>query len=433
MSEDPSAETYSRPRRRCQKQTKTPDPSYYLGYVDDEETPEMIMKKFEALERLQQNKANQRQQEWEESRGENTDLLSETLEGVVNECHNSNEPEVTDGYDVSIQLTAEEQAELFKQTSFFTVNMLKDGGETIAALQDEYYDDPAAAFSELIEVSDSEDEEVWSDSDEDELWLEHGHRSKSKPKGMRNSASLVHASRPLAVRSSAFNALIAWRRRRRQLMNVVVREAMPPDPLPRSWAIPILPLSSLTISEKKGKSFQCVYMDPPWSENLRPCDVASLKGLHHILPFGFVFVWVEKWMIPEVIQVFEAKGFNYVENVCWIHKNVNNKIRESDYRYFRICHSTLLVLRKLGKTSAETIQLQHQRNPDVVYDFPCWKKSLSESLPRQYRKPTFVYHIIETLLPDGLEKLLLLELWCEAGYHRNGWISIAHQPSLHSK
>jgi N6-adenosine-specific RNA methylase IME4 len=80
--------------------------------------------------------------------------------------------------------------------------------------------------------------------------------------------------------------------------------------------------------------------------NLRPCDVASLKGLHHILPFGFIFVWVEKWMIPEVIEVFEAKGFNYVENVCWIHKNVNNKIRESDSTYFRIGHSTLLVLRK---------------------------------------------------------------------------------------
>lgn len=183
--------------------------------------------------------------------------------------------------------------------------------------------------------------------------------------------------------------------------------------------------------------------------NLRPSDVACLKGLHHILPFGFIFIWVEKWMIPEVVQVFETKGFNYVENICWIHKNVNNKIRESDYTYFRIAHSTLLVLRKYGPIdcdsvfgtnlccnrlgkSAETIQLQHQRNPDVVYDFPRWKRSLSETLVRQYRKPSFVYHIIETLLPDGLEQLLLLELWCEAKSHRSGWISIAHEPSNHS-
>jgi len=437
MSEDPAATT--RPRRRCQKQHKAPDPSYYLGYVDDEETPEMIMKKFEALERLQQSKTIQKQQD--DSRGPHISLEGKDVdEAAVNSG---------DGYDSSLQLTAEEQAELFKQTSFFTVDMLRDGGEKIAALQDEYYDDPAAAFSELIEISDSEDEEVWSDSDEDELWLEHGHRRPKPKREGRTNASLVHASRSMAMRSSSFYALIAWRRRQRQLMNVVVREAMPADPLPRSWAIPIRPLSTknLPTSEKKGlylekdiccfdlkelgKRFQCVYMDPPWSENLRPCDVASLKGLYHILPFGFIFVWVEKWMIPEVIEVFEAKGFNYVENVCWIHKNVNNKIRESDSTYFRIGHSTLLVLRKLGKTSAETIQLQHQRNPDVVYDFPCWKRSLSESTPKQYRKPSFIYEIVETLLPDGLAKLLLLELWCEPKAHRNGWISIAHQPSNH--
>lgn len=162
MSEDPPVTTYSRPRRRCQKQNKTPDPSYYLGYVDDEETPEMIMKKFEALERLQQSKATQKQQSMDDMQPPKTeDHVDETMTQGQGECFGAD-----DNRDSSVQLTAEEQAELFKQTSFFTVNMLRDGGETIAALQDEYYDDPAAGFSELIEISDSEDEEVWSDSDE---------------------------------------------------------------------------------------------------------------------------------------------------------------------------------------------------------------------------------------------------------------------------
>eukprot|EP00871_Galdieria_phlegrea_P001984 jgi/Galph1/2787/GphlegSOOS_G1478.1 len=423
MSDGELPASKTRPKRRCQRSNRAPDAAYYLGYVDDDETPEMIMKKFEALERLQQSKAVQKQVE----------VVDEREEG-------SNEGLDADDCATVEQLSAEEQAELFKQTSFFTVNMLKDGGETIAALQDEYFDDPQAAFAELIEISDSE-EEVWSDSDEDDLWLEHGHRSKPKAKGIRSTIS--HSTRPLIIRSSTMNALIAWRRRRRQLLNIVVREAMPADPLPRSWAIPIRPRVSMKAEngiylekdirqfdfKELKQTFQCVYMDPPWCENLRPCDVASLKNLYYVLPFGFIFIWVEKWMIPEVIKVFEGKGFNYVENICWIHKNANNKIRESDYKYFRVGHSTLLVLRKLGKRPEDTIQLQHQRNPDVVYDFCCWKKRLSDDIPEQYRKPLFVYHIIETLLPDGLAKVLLLELWCEPGTRRNGWISIAQKSS----
>jgi hypothetical protein len=44
-----------RPKRRC---TKTAQPSHmpsavhYVGYVEDDETPEMIMKKFEELEKV---------------------------------------------------------------------------------------------------------------------------------------------------------------------------------------------------------------------------------------------------------------------------------------------------------------------------------------------------------------------------------------------
>lgn len=42
-----------RSRRRCVlRKTAMPDATHYVGYVEDEETPEMIMKKFEELERI---------------------------------------------------------------------------------------------------------------------------------------------------------------------------------------------------------------------------------------------------------------------------------------------------------------------------------------------------------------------------------------------
>ena len=51
-----TAQQYSmadRPKRRAASRPKLPSASHYVGYVDDSETPEMIAKKFEALERVQ--------------------------------------------------------------------------------------------------------------------------------------------------------------------------------------------------------------------------------------------------------------------------------------------------------------------------------------------------------------------------------------------
>jgi hypothetical protein len=42
-----------RSKRRCVlRKTVVPDAVHYVGYVEEEETPEMIMKKFEELERI---------------------------------------------------------------------------------------------------------------------------------------------------------------------------------------------------------------------------------------------------------------------------------------------------------------------------------------------------------------------------------------------
>lgn len=42
-----------RPRRHCAaRRTAAPSAVHYVGYVEDDETPEMIMKKFEELEKV---------------------------------------------------------------------------------------------------------------------------------------------------------------------------------------------------------------------------------------------------------------------------------------------------------------------------------------------------------------------------------------------
>ena len=52
-SSNPPEETGRRPKRSCARQTFAgPSEAMYVGYVEDNETPEMIMKKFEALDKV---------------------------------------------------------------------------------------------------------------------------------------------------------------------------------------------------------------------------------------------------------------------------------------------------------------------------------------------------------------------------------------------
>lgn len=41
-----------RPRRRMSRPSQLPSAAYYVGYVEEGETPQMIMKKFEELEKV---------------------------------------------------------------------------------------------------------------------------------------------------------------------------------------------------------------------------------------------------------------------------------------------------------------------------------------------------------------------------------------------
>ncbi|KXZ44950.1 hypothetical protein GPECTOR_60g727 [Gonium pectorale] len=60
-----------RPKRRCvaakAQRQQGPSAIHYVGYVEDEETPEMIMKKFEELERIQKAAEARRQQQQQPS------------------------------------------------------------------------------------------------------------------------------------------------------------------------------------------------------------------------------------------------------------------------------------------------------------------------------------------------------------------------------
>lgn len=101
---------------------------------------------------------------------------------------------------------------------------------------------------------------------------------------------------------------------------------------------------------------------------------------------GFIFIWIEKELIPKVIcfclnlfkklffliifwkvfDIMESWKFIYVENLVWIKKQGNNQLVEQPSAFFRRSKVSLYIFRK---DSPNHIELRHQRNSDVTFQF----------------------------------------------------------------
>lgn len=121
-----------------------------------------------------------------------------------------------------------------------------------------------------------------------------------------------------------------------------------------------------------------------------------------VIETGFLFIWLEKEWLHRIVKIATQWGFRYVENYCWIKKNINNTIYKGESNYF--CKSKLNLL--IFKKEQSKIEIRHQRNADCLFDFvkPMKVGQLTET------KPAYVYHVIETLLPKSVQESKLLEL-----------------------
>jgi len=143
-------------------------------------------------------------------------------------------------------------------------------------------------------------------------------------------------------------------------------------------------------------------MDPPWGNDFTLKTFRSLKNVKKMIKSGLLFVWVEKDMIPDVLDVLNEWYFSYVENIAWVQKHVNNTFYQDASPYFNRSKLTLLVCRRRETKEGDRyapVDLQHQRNPDVIFDFV-------REIDGRVEKPDMVYTTIETLLPNAKRLLL---------------------------
>ncbi|KAF8941456.1 hypothetical protein BGZ58_008731 [Dissophora ornata] len=449
----------TRASRRKPRKAVNISNAHYVGYVEENESIEAIMKKFEELARMEEEFAKSKvtsnppeEQDAASGSGSGSGLGSGSGSGAglgpglgedgssleingevllgVEKVHNT--PNEQQGF------TDEQLQEIFRRTSGFTVrSMLRDTPEDI------YEEDLwQANIADEDYLYDFEEEDDYLMAMDDHFWDEEvgiskkrGRKEKEprpprppkepKIRGERRRnerESILQRYKVMQVRLQDRNGVYYTVKKKVLTMDpsLPTYVRIPPVPIPRSWIQPIRTLEKQVELKpdipgsryeetpnildldltRFGTDYQAIYMDPPLlreGEDPGPnkITIEQLGSLNvgAILPRGFLFVWIEKEFLPDVVRLAEKWEMRYVENFCWIKRNANNHVAREKAPYFNSSKLSLLIFRKEGE-----VDIRHQRSPDCVFDFI--KPSNSNELSEE--KPAFLYELIETLLPQAI-------------------------------
>ncbi|PVU85357.1 hypothetical protein BB560_007057 [Smittium megazygosporum] len=454
---------------RNARKRKTPakpiSSEYFVGYVEDDESVEAIMKKFQELENIEKEFSEKKPTPSEQAQNDTaeTSISSVSQSSLIKDpseadSNNTNQSDVS-GFS-TVTPTAENQmspeflAEVFKRTSAFTVkSALMDQDEL------EILDDVDLWKAEIGYLSEYESQEEYLDVNDDFWDEDFGFSRSGKSKGKKKSSKSYGSSgsrlslrdqiiqrykyMQVHVKDKAGRVYIVNRKVTtvNPLLPTYIR--IPPYPIPNAWAKPISHYSPMEYNNFSSKEVSCIlslkwptnnkyqaiYMDPPLKYiKSVPTDenspnISKIPVNKMLAPGGFVFVWCEKEFMPELFTIAETVwGLRYVENFCWVKKNTNNQISKQPSKYFCRSKVTCFIFRALGD-----LEMRHQRSPDCVFDFIKSDSNGLESL----EKPEFVYKVIETLLPESIspnikqDGSLLLNLWAPNDYNRSNWEMIS--------
>lgn len=445
-----------RPRRGAARRSRLgsggsglPSAVHYVGYVEDDETPEMIMKKFEALERVKRAAQDKRREtaavEEEEAvardplagevDGNDRDGGAQAESGEGPAPTGSGKIEKSDkdasGYDDN-NLDESDLLEVFKQTSFYSVKSAQTNNELLM----DAGGDAEAFWEEDLNESDFE-------LDEDEFWGEGVWRKKRGRRGTGSSRSGGSGGGLRKTVTVLNRETGVYVQRKVRVVDETLPQLLrvPKDPLPLSWGRTVKPYakrgeaavavedSQLVREEyithmdfgklKRKETYLGVLINPDWAVEDNEAGGDRLQCLRNVpltklCPTGFIFIWIEKRDVQNVCDWMYKQNYAYVENLTWVQMLSNNKMVHDESKYMRKSHLTLYIFRK--QNEGKDIELRHQRNPDVVLD------CVRASSDGHGKIPEEAYKAIETLLPGGRGRLL--ELWSAPDGPREGWTHV---------
>ena len=333
-----------RPRKRSNNSQQAASSIYYLGYVEENESPASIMKKFEELERMQQK----------------NDLPNDQ------------------------PLSEDQMQELFKKTSAFSLESIIDDlyefdDEFLFLDEDENsfpmeylsnLDDQDCESVEQLTTSSSTEDSfpfkrqsrkqrlVFNDNINISLLLKNGKTRKGEQQSLLSTIRL-----PPVITNSFANVITDK------------RESNCPlywwNQLSQTNKLPFVKelITAVMINLSNWQSFD------------------KLVSIDTFIDQGFLLIWSRKQDIPKVVEFAHKYGFKYCESICWIKMNLQHKLHVQQSPYVNECKETLFVFRRFKDSE---MHLKHQRNADCVFDFVKPEGSGA--------KPSAVYGIIDTLI-----------------------------------
>jgi len=393
----------TRARSRRSQKIDNVDTSYYIGYCEDEETPDAIMQKFAALERLQmQHQREKFREQGFDSDGEEKEPIGDLPEKYFKQ--------------------------LFEETTMFAVD---DVIEATPQYAESYHVDEYGVWEidgEMIADSVSE----WSESD----WSDD--TKVAKPSNRKANMKRNHRKR-VAVYDG--NISVGPSFRAHVLCNMPVRklkdvryQRCPPLPLVPSYCHMILPYKEpvptafleadvfnddLTHLLKGNKVFG-IYLNLPWIYH--DPDHKQTKSLwtgfqkikypDSLIELGLIFAYIPKFLFADAVKVMKAKGFKWVEKALVIERDFGRIVGKKS-KFLEVAKMSLHIFRKIKKGQ---VPMQHQRVTNA-------------HLLSGEDKMHYTYNLIEEMLPPNLKgqkNVRLLELH-DVGEKREGWIQILHK------
>jgi len=463
---------------RASTRRKKPNAALYVGYVEDDETPDMIMKKFEMMEKMAEANRKAKAEKNPAKSGKSSKAeMSDSDE----------EEEANDG------LTEEQLVSLFNDTSYYSVNSLQKNNEIMFqkhTLDEDGFvvgiDDPNfhqlmfdvdynVAGTDMVKwMGEDEDDYIgekgfWEDDDDDEVTT----------KGTRKRSS--GRSRGMAVKRERFTRFAGHDIGSSSLhrggdgdgaagkVKLLCHEPfylkVPAYPIPRSWLKPVDKLDPRSADEYKGyhyverdivsmrsvndyffpnnkdKVYRAILMDPPFDLSESPVhiqdpneDTSGTVKLEDFkkIPMGKVvpdtvgamlFIWVPSELTMQVNEICESWGFLLVEHATWICRNISWQIENRESNLTGISKRNLLLFRRTKKNGKayNKLELRHQRTSDSYFDYVRYHPETGRELKSDYH-----YKVIETMLPDldKKEKGQALYLWAPKDEKRDGWTCV---------
>lgn len=148
----------------------------------------------------------------------------------------------------------------------------------------------------------------------------------------------------------------------RYCVQTLSRYDPPPDSIPLRADIRTFDWERLANAQREltGRLFDVIMMDPPWQlatanptrgvaiayEQLGD-DVIRLMPLDLIQTDGYLFLWVINAKYRVALDLLEAWGYTFVDEIAWVKCNRSRRLAKSHGFYLQHSKETCLVARKV--------------------------------------------------------------------------------------